>query len=572
MSVFTLFLLVGCSKDELEHIDNDAQPVGTQDAVVEHVPTASLGTASELAAQLLQPATAARGTSENTPQYQIDPAAVSYVHTDSIATSYTIPIKKTGHTGFEFSNLVMAVDSTGIIQAYIMDYRPTQAFMNAYELDNRTYFEGDATYRPFEKHTLLQTGFASRGGCTAEVTLRMCNNTEEDENVYHMATSRCQNPSAIVVMTFTVSVSCTGPTDFTWPDRSIMPEVEQGGGGGSSTAPTPGDTCRESGAMGDVGIFNNGVCTLGGEELSNGTMVFIEELEEELKTWINHEDQEELREEIDAFLKEEGFSEEAKEFAREAIKAVKDGGEVDFENKSIYDVTVPVCLKDIVDRFKPQHFDGLNTGNFDLALKQQLNVATTTLSLFDNIGGYGFKFTSTPGTPISNGNVPNGTTTASFSNVNGSSRLSMITINIDSGYIIAATDLGIARTVIHELVHAYLFYTVDSDPNSSLSQKLDLAISDANNNASAGQHNLMSDQFVGAIAIALEAWHNNPRTNPDVYDNMAWSGAMMLSAAFGSKLQDFQEQIEQRNAAEEGRLPMNPNIAPVAVIGMNTCQ
>ncbi|MGB3592100.1 MAG: hypothetical protein WBA16_10490 [Nonlabens sp.] len=58
---------------------------------------------------------------------------------------------------------------------------------------------------------------------------------------------------------------------------------------------------------------------------------------------------------------------------------------------------------------------------------------------------------------------------------------------------------------------------------------------------------------------------------PYVYDKMAWSGAMMSSMAFGSKLAEIQRQIEKRNAAEEGRLPTDPTITPVAAIGLNNC-
>ncbi|WP_152550766.1 hypothetical protein [Nonlabens ulvanivorans] len=288
----------------------------------------------------------------------------------------------------------------------------------------------------------------------------------------------------------------------------------------------------------------------------------LEQTDEELWRFINDSDQDDLRNDTDNFLVDENHSDEAKNFAEEAIKAKEEDedNEVDFENKSIYDVSVPDCLKDIIDKFKPTNNFYMDMNGVAPSLQQQLNIATQTLSLFDNTGNYGITFAVS--------NIPvNAQTNPTIINSNGTDVLK-IKIEFSAEYISRATDLALARSVVHELVHAYLYYINQTNPNSVLGQKLDEIIDDLTSIST--QHQIMSDQFAGAIATAIEAWDNSNHQHEE-YDYLSWSGDMTASTDFLLLNQNFIENVFERAYAEEGVLSLNPTIQNILPIGDRNC-
>ncbi len=60
----------------------------------------------------------------------------------------------------------------------------------------------------------------------------------------------------------------------------------------------------------------------------------------------------------------------------------------------------------------------------------------------------------------------------------------------------------------------------------------------------------MSNNFVEAIALALENWHNSALVDNDYYDYLSWSGAMLLTQAFLDISSDFQTNTINANIAE----------------------
>ena len=238
---------------------------------------------------------------------------------------------------------------------------------------------------------------------------------------------------------------------------------------------------------------------------------------------------------------------------------------MDFENRTIYEPELPECLKELINKFKP-NVNGMNLdlSSMDQLFMQQLNIAGNTLDFFNNQGEYGFRFK----TEVLPNNL-NAETRASFKTVNGVKKYTGITIVYNELYINRATDLGLAKTTVHELVHAYLFYVMDKDEVSSLGELLDDYLQDLTPNQA--QHQIMSEQFAGAIANAIESYDNSANLHVE-YDYLSWSGAMARSTKFLLMPQDFQQKAEQRNAAEEGRETIDPSLPNISPIGVNDCQ
>lgn len=105
-----------------------------------------------------------------------------------------------------------------------------------------------------------------------------------------------------------------------------------------------------------------------------------------------------------------------------------------------------------------------------------------------------------------------------------------ITTSFNPDYLGKATDLSMARTMIHESVHAYLIYVLKGEPFDDMKEALDAYIdknefpNTFNNNLN---HNFMA-QFVNAIAYQLQLWDQNHGTGGNLgwqyYHDMAWGG------------------------------------------------
>ncbi|AGC76280.1 hypothetical protein DDD_1153 [Nonlabens dokdonensis DSW-6] len=283
----------------------------------------------------------------------------------------------------------------------------------------------------------------------------------------------------------------------------------------------------------------------------------------DLYHFIQNPQQNQLRDNINIYLRSEYNSQEAQGFSIQAIIASKEGGEVDFENKSIYGETVPDCLKDIINSFKPsQNGYTLDFTNLDQSLLDALNLPGDILSSFDNDEGYAVKIVVEPNLVNDDGDPLNATTgQASLGN------MSIITFN--ANYLNRATDLAIARTAIHELVHAYLQYIIQHVPNSELGESLDVLILQSNLGVLNGdpQHVLMAEQFVNAMALSLGNDDGFQHAAIE-YQRLAWSGGMFASNAYAQLDPLEQPKIISRNFVEEGISMPNTDFP---LLGTKTC-
>ena len=126
------------------------------------------------------------------------------------------------------------------------------------------------------------------------------------------------------------------------------------------------------------------------------------------------------------------------------------------------------------------------------------------------------------------------------------------TITIGDTYLANATQLSIARTMIHESVHAYLngvYYSYPDFENKTFKEKLQKYAKDKGfTDMNTFHHNFMG-QYVDAMAYSLYEWDKNYGTGGslgwDYYQSMAYSGMFQVdpSGNIATEIDTFIELI-----------------------------
>ena len=532
----------------------------------------------------------------------IDEDHVNYVSSGDYE-SYTFGVIDSDST--KLKNLLFSKKTnstyTSFLVTYDLNYISKQDIrMGSIPFDFSEYINYQEITTSFQLKTGIVIG--GYGGCVSSVTLQEARNC--GGNDHHVpGDSSCplaDGPraaeEAVIIIIYEPCSSSGGGGSIGTPvtgspgnDPVIgFPGGNPGGNpGGSGTpgddqntpivTPNPGDddlvgdfdtTCISL-SNGDCRIVTNPVLPISLNEVSDTTQSLFDSFNDpssgnynpDVYEFIQSFEQNELRNDINNYIRSERNSLEAQGFAVEATIASEEGAEVDFENKSIYDETVPDCLKDIINDFKPsQNGYALDFTNLDQSLLNALNLPGDILSLFDNEEGYAVKINVEPN--LVNDNPINAQTGRATSG-----EMSIITFNAD--YLNRATDLAIARTAIHELVHAYLQYIIQHVPNSELGESLDDLILESVSGILIGdpQHVLMAEQFVTAMALSLA--NSDGFQHPSIeYQRLAWSGAMFASDAFAQLDPLEQPNIISRNFVEEGE--SMPNVE-FPLLGTKTC-
>ena len=123
-----------------------------------------------------------------------------------------------------------------------------------------------------------------------------------------------------------------------------------------------------------------------------------------------------------------------------------------------------------------------------------------------------------------------------------------IVITLDEEFVKNATQLGIARTIIHESVHAFLLYATGKYSTSETAEILKVYREKYDNSLDIAHHKYMT-QFAEAIGKSLSVWDNN-QLGEEYYNNLAWSGGMITSEEFDELKTDQQNAIKDANEAE----------------------
>lgn len=141
-------------------------------------------------------------------------------------------------------------------------------------------------------------------------------------------------------------------------------------------------------------------------------------------------------------------------------------------------------------------------------------------------------------------------------NVNGQTTITRagVLTTLDYNKLQKATNLSVARTMIHEMIHAYflLYYRNDLlDARKSYPQIYNACKNDLNFDCNRVQHEEMEKYFVNDIAAALKEYGKSMhlKINNSVYTDLAWGG---LDIENSIQLSDMEkERIESRLVAEQ---------------------
>ena len=218
------------------------------------------------------------------------------------------------------------------------------------------------------------------------------------------------------------------------------------------------------------------------------------------------------------------YDEDAKAFAKAAALELGSGTEcnldfeVDWELSNINNLTNP-CAREIFNELE----DGIYT---DHPISPEVSVPNTDildmnfteyiLSLFNESQFLNYTIENgTPDNPDANASTTNTTTV------------------LNNSYLSTATQLSIARTMIHELVHAYLNYRYGSPLSfdNGLDFKLKMeqyAIDNGISNVTSNEfHHEFMGQYINAMAYSLYQWDRDYGTGGDLgwdyYYAMAFS-------------------------------------------------
>jgi len=212
------------------------------------------------------------------------------------------------------------------------------------------------------------------------------------------------------------------------------------------------------------------------------------------------------------YLEENECSEEASVFAQLAVKAWLEDGEVDFPNKIIYDLSFAnyQCQREIISD----------------ASSSCSPIGQVLLNIFESSDDVNLLFTTSNLLPTNT----NANTSSQSACNNG---ICEITITFNQALLQTASDLAIARTAIHESLHAILVRMYENGSlTSSDGQPLEGYenlvgayldhLSGLQVNINKPHHELMTE-FVEDMATAL-SFYDNSEQSFSFYKKLCWSG------------------------------------------------
>lgn len=174
-------------------------------------------------------------------------------------------------------------------------------------------------------------------------------------------------------------------------------------------------------------------------------------------------------------------------------------------------------------------FKQLKKGSWMNSIKRQTGLATGVLRLFENAANFDFIFKNEPRPLGENSNAM--TSFRRYNSVTGNWEIEII---LYDEYLQNATELSIARTIIHESLHAYLQYVEFEKINELGVFNFENYLSNysvkygyPNNSRNVIDHNFMRN-YLDGIARSLQEWDmiNGVGYGVDFeyYKSLAWGG------------------------------------------------
>ncbi|MEN8702574.1 MAG: hypothetical protein ABF311_09895 [Polaribacter sp.] len=448
--------------------------------------------------------------------FTIDYATIREIQIEN-KISYTFKIIRDSSSNSSFENLVVISSNNKIQNAYLIKYTPTKEIEHI-EKHNASSFEGN-----------VNLNYNLKGTYCTEVSVPYCS-----WSYPHVAGVDCwrqQEEKQDGRIYFVLATIC-------YDDGFIEPPIDAGFGGKSNTVGGPGDT-GDAIPTTPMGVTNqdnkcekppkgdlNGDCLL--QEFED---CMISGLNTSLFYKLGYSDQSLIQN----FINENDCSDATKDFVNIAMEARDAGYEVNWD-EGILNKLTDNCAKDIFTELENVIFE-------DHPLKPEVQVPVSnplTLNFSESILKL-FNDSDNTHLIIQNGDV-------------GESNAKTIkyTITISENYLAKATELSIARTMIHESVHAYingLYYSSDFQ-SLSFGQKLRKYAEDkgyiAMNNTL--HHNFMG-QYVDAMAYSLYEWDKDYGTDGSLdwnyYKSLAYGGMFQVdpSGKIVTEIDTFKELV-----------------------------
>src|SRR5690606_4067887 len=215
-------------------------------------------------------------------------------------------------------------------------------------------------------------------------------------------------------------------------------------------------------------------------------------------------------------------------FAFEAIEAILEGGEVDFEENRIngikLDSNLPPCTQNML-------LD-LMLGNFPYS--DTMSNIELINSTFEMLGG---SYSSSPMgfvTTYKVGEIDgNGQTSPAELDSEG---VYQVTVTISENLVVNGTKLALIKTILHESIHAYLRYVAKqypllfTDPDGEFSTLVAGWQEYQNNNDA---HHLYMAELVSEMALNVSNFiqekYGYPASTTEYYEAVCWSGITHLA-------------------------------------------
>ncbi|AXG70014.1 hypothetical protein KORDIASMS9_02243 [Kordia sp. SMS9] len=214
-----------------------------------------------------------------------------FIQDENGLTTFSIPIYKHNQEGKTFSNLIVKFSDTAPTEAFILNYYPTDAYMDAAAVDEQTPFAGKINSEPVSYDGSLDHIKSLGEDCTT-IIVKYCNFGEEDGGV-HLGGQNC----TVGYYWFETYTLC--PDD----EPSLVDTPSSPGGSGTESTTNPIDYSNAGTSSNTTSITTqNPVVVPNVPDIYNdlGIDIPLEMLE-----WVNRPENEDFKQEIKDLLNEE---------------------------------------------------------------------------------------------------------------------------------------------------------------------------------------------------------------------------------------------------------------------------
>jgi hypothetical protein len=410
--------------------------------------------------------------------------------------SYTIKVKNSLTPVNSFQNLVITQFPNNITRAYLYTYFPDQNFKNNISTNPDIDFTGNA------KISLLDVNnIRYQVQSCSSITLTLC-----DYNYTHIAGPRCGTTYDISIPVCVIDNGLDAPTggslNSSGNTNTSSPNL------GGAYAPFLGSFTRP--LVPDIDLTD----ILGAE--AAGQYNFIQSnlvLNSKQVSWVTANAERVAL--VFNYLEQNNTSQESKELVKKAITRMIQNPNL-FKNlnpfiiqKQIDDSQLPPCAKAIVAKIKNL---------------QQNDFAT----IIAKLGGANMPYT----VKIVLNSDLNGTSVLATTKPVAGTNLLEHEIGISPNYLNTGTQISIASTIIHELIHSYFLSIINENiynTQHTFPYLWNYYINNGSGNGNLAEHNEMANSYVNIIASALQEFNTNvPVTSnsqiQQFYKDLAWGG------------------------------------------------